>query len=346
MDEISVFIINFNGKRTVLDTIRSIYKMEGVKVKIHVIDDCSTDGSQEMIREVFPEIPIYIEPCNTGKPNLLRNKAIEMSETDRLFITDNDILYDLECLSELIKAMKKDKTVATCTPRLMYWDDPQRIYRASTLTHFIGACIGEDRGKHLSKIDKTPVLHSGGGILLLDRTKGIEIGGFDEDYMHGWGEDGEFYQRFLIVGYKCLYVPTAFAYHEDKLYNIREKRVVGQIYNRWQYILTHYSSVTLIVLTPAFLLYDISQILLMSLKRMLFLYCKSHIIILIDLPKFIKKRKSIQNMRKVSDREVLFSGGIFISSSLLKNNWILNFSLDILNRFFELYWKLVRPLIP
>jgi hypothetical protein len=51
-------------------------------------------------------------------------------------------------------------------------------------------------------------------------------------------------------------------------------------------------------------------------------------------------------MRKVSDREVLFSGGIFISSSLLKNNWILNFSLDILNRFFELYWKLVRPLIP
>jgi hypothetical protein len=65
-----------------------------------------------------------------------------------------------------------------------------------------------------------------------------------------------------------------------------------------------------------------------------------------SLPTFYKKRKKIQKMKKVSDKAVLFSGDIFVSPSLLKNNIFLIFLLKFISFFFDMYWKLIKPLIP
>ena len=192
-----------------------------------------------------------------------------------------------------------------------------------------------------------PTLNSGGGILLLDRALATKIGGFDGDYMLGWGDDGEFYQRLLRFGLKCLYVPTAVAYHEDKLRNReRNYRVEAQIFNRWQFIFTHYSAITLVLLTPAFLFYEIIQCAFLSYKRMLFLYFKGSFYSFKSLPEFLAKRKKIQAIRRVSDKEVLFSGPIYVSPSLIENSKILKLLLKTINSFFDIYWKSVKPFIP
>jgi GT2 family glycosyltransferase len=47
---IDAFIFNYNGTKTVLSTIDSLYNSVEVDIKITIIDDHSTDNSLELIR--------------------------------------------------------------------------------------------------------------------------------------------------------------------------------------------------------------------------------------------------------------------------------------------------------
>jgi GT2 family glycosyltransferase len=346
MEKISVFIINYNGKRTVLQTIESIRSMERVDVTIDVIDDHSTDDSPDMIRSAYPDIPVYALPFNTARLNFLRNLALRLAHTPKLLITDNDVLFDSLCLSELLKVMEQDESIATCTPRLMYWDEPKRVYVAGTRVHYIGVATGGRRGEVPTYIDPTPTPNSGGGILLLDRSKALKAGGFDEDYKMGWGDDGEFYQRLMLAGHKCLYVPSAFARHECKPFtSLRTYRAVNQIYNRWQFILTHYSTKTIFLLIPALLLYEVFQFLFLARKGMTDIYFTGNTMAIKSIPLFLKKRKVIKVLRVVSDRDLLSSGAMFVSPSLLQSNRLMELALKGANGFFNLYWKSIKVFI-
>ncbi len=347
METIPVVVINYNGKRTVLDTIRSIYEMEDVQVRVYMVDDGSTDGSPDLVSKTFPEVIIQREPKNIGKLNVMRNKALQLVDSKWVLITDNDIIFDKKCLAELLRVMKSDESIATCTPRLMNMDRPEYVYTADTKVHFIGAAIGELRGKKLDPRQLKITSNSGGGIVLLDREKALEVGGYDEDYLMGWGDDGEFYQRLLRAGYKCLFVPSAYALHEEKPFGkLRHYRAVGQIYNRWLFILTHYSIVTLVLLLPAFVLYELMQFAFMTAKKMPHLYIKGNLLVLKNLPLILKKRKKIQKLRKVSDKNVLYSGHIYVAPSVLQNNAMLRVSVGMISIFFNLYWKIVKIFIP
>lgn len=343
---IDVFIINYNGKNTILKTIESLYQSENVNISISIIDDCSTDNSLELIRQSYPNIPINVMPFNTRRPNKLRNMACEKAKSEFVFITDNDLMFEKNCLYELIKEIKSDEKIATCSPRLMYWDKPNKVYFAGTKVHYIGAAITGYRDQEMNDFDDKPSLNSGGGIALLRKSAVINIEGFDEDYMWGWGEDGEFYQRLLIAGYICLYVPKAVAYHEYKPFtSTRKFRALGQLYNRWVFILTHYSLILLLLIIPALIIYEILQFFFMIMKKMFFLYFKGNFLVIKNLSLILRKRKKIQSIRKVSDKEILFAGDLYISPALLSNKILRIFSIS-LSKLFELYWHAIKPIIP
>ena len=345
-ENIEVFIINYNGEKTILSTIKTLYESEEVNISVSVIDDCSKDRSPEIIKENYPNIPVHILPFNTRRPNKLRNMAFELSKSEFIFVTDNDLMFEKRCLYELVREIKRDEKIAACSPRLMYWDNPKKVYFAGTKVHYLGAAIGEKRDEEVDNFDNIPTLNSGGGIALLRRSTVINIKGFDEDYMLGWGEDGEFYQRLLMAGYICLYVPMAVAYHEYKPFtSTRKYRALGQLYNRWLFLLTHYSLTLLVLITPALIIYELFQFFFMVMKKMIFLYFKGNFLVIKNFPLILKKRKKIQSLRKVSDKEVLFAGSLYVSPALLNNKILKIFSLS-LSKFFELYWETIKPIIP
>lgn len=311
-------------------------------MEIQVFDDCSTDKSPQLIAKNYPEIKIHRQPVNTKKPNLLRNQALKLSDSRYVYITDNDIKYDPESLTEMLKIMKADPSIAACIPRLMYWDDPKRIYLAGSQVHYLGASIAGHRDKIIEDMTTEPMLSTGGGNALLYREKVLQLGGFDQDYLHGWGEDGEFYQRVMLAGYQSMYVPTAFGYHEDKMKTLRLVRAVGQIFNRWQYILTHYSFATILIVTPALLIYEIIQFLFMLYKGLFPIYLKGNAMVIRKVFHILKKRKKIKKLKRIPDKKVLFSGDLYISSSLIKKNVVLQKLLKSISSVFDIYWKIAK----
>ncbi len=344
---IEVYIFNFNGKNTILSTIESLFKNVGIEIKVSIIDDHSTDESIAMVREEYPNVEIHILPYNTKKLNILRNKALSLAKSKFVFITDNDLNFDKNCLSELLKIMESDEKIATCTPRLMHWDQPDLVYTAGTKVHFIGAAISEQRDKiYNSEFDKIDT-NSGGGICLIRREAALKVGGFDEQFMLGWGDDGEFYQRLLRAGYNCLYIPTAYALHENKIVDtIRKFRVVGQSYNRWLFIFSHYSIPLMILLIPVFIVYEIMQAAFVLLKGVFFEYMKGNLLVFRDYKIFLEKRKAVQSIKIISDKKVMYSGELYVAPALTKKFKFLRIAISGLSAVFNLYWSIVKIIIP
>lgn len=343
---IEAFIFNFNGKNTVLTTIESLYRSQNVKVDITVIDDHSVDDSVELIRKTYPEVKIHVLPKNTKKLNVLRNMALNLSKGDFVLITDNDINFNSNCLSNLLSLIKSDETIASCTPRLMHWDKPDIVYTAGTKVHFIGAAICDQRDEPFNNNITEPTSNSGGGISLLRRQAALKVGGFDDELLMGWGDDGEFYQRLLRAGYKCLYVPNAFAFHENKIVDsIRKYRVTGQTYNRWVFILSHYSIPLIILLIPVFIMYEILQSGFVLIKGVFPQYLLGNFFVIKNYRKIFRKRKFVQKIRTVPDKEVLFSGQLYVAPALLKKYRWLQIFTNLFSAFLSFYWHLVKKII-
>lgn len=344
---IEVYIFNFNGRNTILSTIESLYKSVNVNISISIIDDYSTDDSLELVKRKYPEIQIYRMEYNTKKLNMLRNKALSLGTSKLIFITDNDLNFDKNCLSELLKVMESDSSIATCTPRLMHWDQPEKVYTAGTKVHYIGAAISEQRDKIYDPTnDKLPSSNSGGGICLIRRDAAVKVGGFDEKMLMGWGDDGEFYQRLLRAGYKCLYIPSAFALHENKIVDtIRKYRVVGQTYNRWLFILSHYSILLILLLLPVFIIYEIVQAVFVLTKGVLVEYIQGNLLVFKKFREVLDKRKFVQSIKIKSDKDVLFSGQLYVAHALIRKYGFVKIAINWLSAFFDIYWRIVRKVI-
>ena len=263
-----------------------------------------------------------------------------------MLITDNDIIYKKNCLFELLRILKEDAKNATTSLRLMYLSEPERVYTTNTKVHYIGAAIGEHRDQILHTLDDKVEQNSGGGIILSNKDILLKSGGFDDNLVMAWGDDGELYQRLLRFGYNCLYVPTAVAYHEFKPFvKKRHYRVFGQVYNRCVFILTHYSFKTIVLILPALLFYEIIQIGYLSLKGYFLLLLKGYFHVIKSLSYIYQKRLRIQAMRKVADKEVLYADPIFMFHSHFKGS--IEFVIfNVINSILSWYWRKIYNFLP
>lgn len=348
MSKISVVILNYNGGELVLDTIRSVLNQKQIQPRVIVVDDGSTDGSPKAIRSNFPEVEVYCEPENTKRVNSLRNRGISLSDTDLVFVTDNDLKFDPHCISELIDAMKHEDDVGACIPRLMYLEDRSRIYSMGGRVHYVGATTAPERDRAVTAKDfePEPTIAVGGGIALFDKRKLQQVGAFDERYKLAWGDDGELHQRILLAGYKCLCVPSAVAFHEFKAFDpTRHYRAEGQLYNRWRYILTHYERRTLLLIAPALVVFECVQAGFYLLKGLPLVYLKGTWEAVRKLPMILEKRKEVQSLRAVADQELLSSGPLYVRPTGGRMEGIVLAAVQGVSWLLSAYWRLIQPLL-
>lgn len=346
MEDITVVVVNYNGIRTVVETIESIYAMEGICPQVILVDDGSTDGSPQAVRERFPDLRMIVKPANTRQVNSLRNEGIRAATTEKVFITDNDIRFDPKCLQEMLAVMNADDQVACCIPRLMYREQPDRINMCGGRIHYIGAYISPERDKTLAEAHLQTGFGVGGGIALFRRAVFEQVGGFDEDYMLAWGDDGELQQRMLLAGYQSRYVHTAFALHEAKPFTkARHYRAIGQTYNRWLLLLTHYDVRTLVLMFPMLFIYELVQFTFLCINGLPSLYFQGNAKVIRALPLIRSKRRRIQAMKRAADRDIVFAGPILVTTSRVGFGNVVRLAIGSVSAIFSVYWKLITPLL-
>ena len=92
------------------------------------------------------------------------------NKTRYIFLIDNDIVLEKNCLSNLMREMKANSNVGLATLRLMYYNNRKRIYVCWTKFHYLCTSISPLRDTY-SPPEDNPIDTLGGGTMLLDKEK-------------------------------------------------------------------------------------------------------------------------------------------------------------------------------
>lgn len=128
--KVAIIICNYNKREYVLQCIKSVMDLAFQKYDLYVVDNASTDGSAEVIEEVYGE-----------KVNLIRNKenlggsggfntgmraALEKGYK-YIYLLDNDVILEEQALTELYNYMEDHDDVGVAGSLLYSMDNPTEI---------------------------------------------------------------------------------------------------------------------------------------------------------------------------------------------------------------------------
>jgi len=117
--KLSVVIPVYNERNTIQEIIKRVRAVQ-LEKEILVIDDCSTDGTREILRQYAGDgiVRIFYHDKNRGKGAALRT-GFQHAANDIVVIQDADLEYDPEEYGKLIKPITDGKADAVYGTRFV-----------------------------------------------------------------------------------------------------------------------------------------------------------------------------------------------------------------------------------
>lgn len=225
---VGVIIINWNGKKFLGDCLNSLRRQTFKNFEIFLVDNNSSDGSQEYIKENFPEVRIIQLDKNYGLGkafNIGVNEAFKNPKIKYIVLLNSDIKAEPNWLEELMQAVNnsENEKVGIFVPKILFMDNPQIIF--STGQIFKDAHL-QERGlleKDLGQFDdKTDIVGGSSTACLYKREMLEEIGLYREEFFYS-AIDMELAWRAQKKGWKAYFVPKSIVYHKANLFLLRKK---------------------------------------------------------------------------------------------------------------------------
>lgn len=119
MDKLAVVILNWNGREMLERYLPTLVRCSNIGgVSIVVADNCSTDGSVDMMRERFPEIRLVELDRNYGFAGGY-NIALKQVEAEYYMLLNSDVEVTDGWLEPMLEYMDAHPEVAACQPKLL-----------------------------------------------------------------------------------------------------------------------------------------------------------------------------------------------------------------------------------
>lgn len=197
--KVSVIVPAYNEERTLRATLLSLLDTEYPNLEIIVVNDGSTDHTEQQIADLIKHERIhYIYQANAGKASAL-NRGIAVAEGEIILYTDADSLFLPETVSQMVRWFADPGIDAVCGNDMPLY--PQTlIHRFLSITTHIGTGFVR---RALSVIGCLQIIS--GNLGAIRKSVLQEIGGFEEI----WGEDLEITFRLHRYSKKIIFDPQA-----------------------------------------------------------------------------------------------------------------------------------------
>jgi GT2 family glycosyltransferase/glycosyltransferase involved in cell wall biosynthesis len=214
---VSVVIPNWNGRDLLEKYLPSVIEAlaGSAEHEIIVVDNGSTDGSAQFVKQRFPQVRVLALERNLGFGGG-SNAGFRAARNDIVVLLNNDMRVERGFLQPLLDGFVDDKTFAVSCQ--IFFSDPGKLREESGLTEGWWA-QGALRVRHRLEPEIRelyPCFYGGGGSCAFDRRKFLELGGFDELLKPFYLEDTDLGYLAWKRGWKVLYQPASAVFHEHR----------------------------------------------------------------------------------------------------------------------------------
>lgn len=131
--KLSILIPIYNEHKTVLDLLELVDNLHVVK-EIILVDDCSGDGTRELLKEHFGEgkgdIKVFYHDVNMGKGAAIRT-ALSHATGDYVIVQDADLEYSPHDMVAMADVAKNSKAEAVYGSRFL------KTWKTTSFPHYI-----------------------------------------------------------------------------------------------------------------------------------------------------------------------------------------------------------------
>lgn len=203
--EVSIIIVNYNTADLIGACLESLGSDAAVSREIFVVDNGSTDGSVEMIRNRYPQVHLIVNSDNKGFA-AANNQALPLCRGRYLYYLNPDAaLADSGVLEDCIRFMDAHPRIGLAGTRLI---NPDGSPQESVSRRYPGQKFAATEMDGLKGAIACVM-----GSSMFARTDLIRrLGGFDEDFPL-YGEDQDLCLRIRRAGYEIGYIENAAVIH-------------------------------------------------------------------------------------------------------------------------------------
>jgi GT2 family glycosyltransferase len=304
---VSIVIPNWNGMRFLDVCLASLDNQTNKNFETIVVDNGSSDGSVEYLKENYPNVQTMALKRNTGFSKAA-NIGILAARGDLVFLLNNDTEVDHECVKEILAA-------ADCYPNDSFFCCKMVNYYHRDILDSAGDFLPKSlnpfsRGEMWKDSEEFKLSqHTFGacaGAAVYKRNALIEVGMFDEDFF-AYYEDVDLSMRLQLAGYTCRYIPEAVVYHlGSATTGSTFNPFIAQCLARNKCFLLIKNMTWALIWTNCFDLIwgEVFRSIQFVKQKCAVEYIKGIFEAFIKLPKMIKKRKQILGSAKVSNEYI------------------------------------------
>lgn len=211
--KIEIDILNYNGAdllKMCLPSVLEAARFSAYKCRLVVVDNLSTDDSQRLVAEEFPEFEFY--RTNENRVLCSFNDAAKESDADIMFFLNNDIRVNVDFIDPMVEPFLNDKGIFLVAAKCYNFDGTE-IENSAFLPDFRWGVFKAVTEKKSQDIIDTFSYTFQDGCGAFDRKKFLGLNGYDEIYLPGRIEDSDLGFRAWKKGYKSYYQPKSIIYH-------------------------------------------------------------------------------------------------------------------------------------
>ncbi len=237
--DVSIIVVSHNDEADLPLSIESALAQRGVETETAVVDSASSDASREIVRGFAPKVRLIALPANVGFAAAM-NAGIAATSGQYVLALNPDCRLEPDFCAALAKRLDRAPQVGSASGRVYRAEGPgltptvrldsTGIYFTPTGRHFDRGSEEEEKEKYREEAE---VFGTSGAAGFYRRealeSARISTGYFDSDYFL-YREDADLAWRLSNLGWKCLYVPSAVAYHRRRNLPAR-RRAMGPAIN-------------------------------------------------------------------------------------------------------------------
>jgi GT2 family glycosyltransferase len=247
-------VVNTNGRDYLLACLAAIERAHppGVECELLVLDNASTDGSAEAVRERHPEARLFALERRTGKAD---NDSLLLREARGRYclLLNEDSELREGAVTALLEALERDAGAAVAGAQLLTsrGEATPCAWRLPDIPWALGAAVFLH--------DRVAVESTGASVrevgwvqssaALVRRDAAERVGWLDSDFFV-YSDETDFCKRLRDAGWRILFVPGAQAVHHDQLGTdaaAMRRRIVEFHRNRDLYFKKHGMTLTRVV---------------------------------------------------------------------------------------------------